>query len=379
MLSRSTLQTKRHGSVKKSEQPEELENKIDKKLSRKIDSEKTINKHVYYISNGELSFEDGTINIPSSAFENNKEITSIILPSSLIEIERGAFAGCSNLTHVELNKGLQEIGEFAFQYCTKLTHIKLPEGLKKIERWAFAGCSNLTHVELNKGLQEIGEFAFQYCTKLTHIKLPEGLKKIERGAFEGCSNLTHIKFNKSLQEIQKCAFHSCINLKYVIYGGTNEQIISQIQSQLPTALLINPSDLPDDFDTWSYQKQTIFLELKYSIYTLSYKHKIHFLTDQNLDLKDQLTLLKTCCPSIPFSVIQEHHMPLSIEVFKQINADINIAHYSGYQYLSLSDVYKTYCLLSKSNFFTHGICKVSSDKNSDHAQFNKSNIMSGHT
>jgi|GEM_PF-4324265 len=296
MLSRSTLQTKRHGSVKKSEQPEELENKIDKKLSRKIDSEKTINKHVYYISNGELSFEDGTINIPSSAFENNKEITSIILPSSLIEIER-----------------------WAFQYCTKLTHIKLPEGLKKIERGAFERCSNLTHVELNKGLQEIGYFAFE----------------------------------------------NCYNMKYVIYGGTNKQIISEIKSQLPTAVLINPSDLPDKFDTWFYQKQTVFLELKYSSSILSYEKKIRFLSDQNLEVKDQLILLKSYCPSMPLSVIEKHNMPLLREVFEEINAESNTAHYSGYQYLRLSEVYTTYCLLSKSNFFTNGVYNVSSPKNID--------------
>jgi hypothetical protein len=191
------------------------------------------------------------------------------------------------------------------------------------------------------------------------------LQKIEFGAFEDCTNLTYISLPESLQEIDTFAFENCYNMKYVIYGGTNKQIISEIKSQLPTAVLINPSDLPDKFDTWFYQKQTVFLELKYSSSILSYEKKIRFLSDQNLEVKDQLILLKSYCPSMPLSVIEKHNMPLLREVFEEINAESNTAHYSGYQYLRLSEVYTTYCLLSKSNFFTNGVYNVSSPKNID--------------
>ena len=82
-----------------------------------------------------------------------KDITSIKIPSNIIEIDNKAFANCRNLTEVDLNDcvNLEYLGHRAFMNCVNLTKID------------FSKCNNLKFV---------GEFCFDGCKKLKHAILP---------------------------------------------------------------------------------------------------------------------------------------------------------------------------------------------------------------
>lgn len=82
-------------------------------------------------------------------FENNEELTTIVLPGSLEEIRERAFAGCSNLRGIYVPDSVTDIGSGAFRGCTSLEAVYLPGGLWNIGADAFSGCANLYYLFYN--------------------------------------------------------------------------------------------------------------------------------------------------------------------------------------------------------------------------------------
>ena len=74
-----------------------------------------------------------TKSIGDSAFSNCSNLTSIILPSTLISIGDYAFYNCSGLTSIILPNGVKSIGDSAFGKCTKLKSIFIPNSVETIK------------------------------------------------------------------------------------------------------------------------------------------------------------------------------------------------------------------------------------------------------
>lgn len=53
-------------------------------------------------------------------------LTSIIIPRSVIMVEDGAFARCTALKNVKFGKGIEEIPYCAFGGCSSLESIEIP-------------------------------------------------------------------------------------------------------------------------------------------------------------------------------------------------------------------------------------------------------------
>ena len=123
---------------------------------------------------------------------NDKEITSIKIPSNVTTLGDNVFQGCSGLTSLNLPDGITSIGDYAFEGCSGLTSLNLPDGITKIGYGAFQGCSGLTSLTLPASITEIGHGAFQGCSGLTSLTLPAGITEIGHGAFCGCSGLTSL-------------------------------------------------------------------------------------------------------------------------------------------------------------------------------------------
>ena len=98
---------------------------------------------------------------------NNSHIKSIVLPSSILEIEENAFAYC-DLEEIKLNEGLKMIGECAFE-SSELEKITIPSSVSSIQNKAFSDCSKLREVILGNGLKLIGENAFYSCSELSKV------------------------------------------------------------------------------------------------------------------------------------------------------------------------------------------------------------------
>lgn len=105
--------------------------------------------------------------IGSSAFEEDFNIVSVILPEGIISIEPYAFAYCENMRYLTLPNGLVSIGDSAFIYCS-IEEIILPDSLEEIGESAFKGCF-FNDVNIPSAVTNIGNSAFSYCGELESI------------------------------------------------------------------------------------------------------------------------------------------------------------------------------------------------------------------
>lgn len=113
---------------------------------------------------------------------------------------------------VIIEEGITEIGieqwgghyRGVFEGCRNLTSVILPDSVVYIGYSAFAGCESLTNITIPDGLTDIGESAFSECISLTNIIIPDSVISIGYGAFYGCTNLAIHFMNPACDDISSC-------------------------------------------------------------------------------------------------------------------------------------------------------------------------------
>lgn len=95
-------------------------------------------------------------------FPYGTDITSYVIPDSVVKIREHAFFSCRQLEQVELPSGLERIGYRAFETCIKLEKIVIPDSVKMIEECSFFNCEGLRKIIFGKREIEIGDWAFAY-------------------------------------------------------------------------------------------------------------------------------------------------------------------------------------------------------------------------
>lgn len=101
--------------------------------------------------------------------ENQRRLTRVVIPDSVMRIGHEAFRYCSELLEVQIPDGITEIQSYTFSGCFKLDHVVLPQNCTSIDIGAFSVCSGLTEITLPAGLRSIGNYAFDDCRALTDI------------------------------------------------------------------------------------------------------------------------------------------------------------------------------------------------------------------
>ncbi len=116
-------------------------------------------------------------------FAGNDKVFALMIPSTVVSVEKGAFENCPNLATVALNNGIERIGENAFYGCSALTDIVYPV-FDENNRYDN-GLTTLT---------EIGKKAFA-ATALTTVVLPSYLRSVGEQAFADISTLENVYFD----------------------------------------------------------------------------------------------------------------------------------------------------------------------------------------
>ncbi len=104
--------------------------------------------------------------IKESAFHNNENINTVVIPATVKTIEKAAFRNCKNLTKVTFNGSIAALPEECFYDCSMLTTVNLPKGLESIGHESFKGCTMLGKVKIPSTVKEIGHDAFLNCERL---------------------------------------------------------------------------------------------------------------------------------------------------------------------------------------------------------------------
>ena len=126
-----------------------------------------------------------------------KNLVEVVLPNNITVIPDYAFDKCSSLTSINIPTSLVQIRANAFS-GTALKEFIAPDSLKEIWLYAFKDAKELINVEL-KNVTEIGDMVFENCEKLESIVFPETLEEIGASVFGGCSSLRDIDLpNKPL-------------------------------------------------------------------------------------------------------------------------------------------------------------------------------------
>ena len=153
--------------------------------------------------------ESSVSNIQSYSFSGFTNLTSVTFLGPL-NIGYSAFQDCTSLTEITIPDGVVTIYFDTFNNCTSLTSVTIPASVTSIDNSAFSGCSGLTSVTY-KGTFDPGSSsaAFTDCSKLT-------------SAFYGCSGLTgSLTIPSSVTSIGIAAFSSCSKLTSIEVDENN--------------------------------------------------------------------------------------------------------------------------------------------------------------
>ena len=202
------------------------------------------------------------VSIGPRAFEGQTNLTSVVLPDSIVMIGDYAFSDCTNLININIPNKIIDIGIGSFSGCESLTSITLPESLVSIGDSAFKDCTGLIEINYNAisvldltpsilgnnifdnagrdasgivvnigaSVERIPAYLFNpYASnswsstrpKILSIKFDENSKCIEIGdyAFSALDELTEINLPNSLISIGEELFYTNNNLEYNVKDG----------------------------------------------------------------------------------------------------------------------------------------------------------------
>ncbi len=183
-----------------------------------------------------------------TGFSRSEMLKTLILPKGLNII--GGLNSCTNLTGLVLPKGLEEIESFAFCGCEAIKAIRLPKSVKTLDGSCFGGCSIESyeiesdipyftaidgviyskdlatlvafpssyphkHFIIPETTKIIGDSAFME-SRIESIELPNSLVTIEGWAFQG-SSIKCIELPDTITSLGELAFRFCFELKHVDY------------------------------------------------------------------------------------------------------------------------------------------------------------------
>ena len=173
----------------------------------------------------EIIIPKSVVIIGNNSFNGLKNLKTVVFPETLETIGDSAFENCKNLENASFDKlkNLTKIGSKAFACCEKLKNVKIPESVTSIGANVFPkGLNNISNFSsvlfdffTNKDKDELiknGVLKFEISQKKTYTIIADG-------AFSGFNNISEIELN-GITDIGKSAFKNCENLKKVAIPET---------------------------------------------------------------------------------------------------------------------------------------------------------------
>ena len=164
-----------------------------------------------------------------NAFEECKQLTSIVLPNTLHKLGKSTFLNCSALTSCIIPDNTIDTIPYCALFGTALTEFHIPEGVVYLEQRAFEKMTKLERVYLPNSVQEVSPYAFheEYPDPLKEpiynnrlfvrmprnysgkYAIPSGIEVICGNAFFGCQKITSLTIPEGVKRIEQ--YGLCFN------------------------------------------------------------------------------------------------------------------------------------------------------------------------
>jgi hypothetical protein len=96
----------------------------------------------------------GTTHIDWHAFNASKNLEQIIIPNSVIDLNRLAFEDCPKLVHVRLSPNINELKKNTFHNCIALSDVRVSRKIKTIAPDAFDECPQFNGINIQTRISE---------------------------------------------------------------------------------------------------------------------------------------------------------------------------------------------------------------------------------
>lgn len=163
----------------------------------------------------------------ASPFNDNQNITSVVVSEGITAVGEYAFTYCNNLKTATLPTTLKTIKRNGFmphideymvhQNLYGLKEITIPPKVTEIAKFAFSGTA-IKSVTIPASVTIVGEQAFGECQKLETVRYSG--KVIGDRMFVRCIKMKNFTITKSTTEIVGGCFNYCENLTLITYEGT---------------------------------------------------------------------------------------------------------------------------------------------------------------
>ncbi|MCD8110342.1 MAG: leucine-rich repeat protein [Clostridiales bacterium] len=160
----------------------------------------------------------GTTTMADDTFLSDTALVSVILPDTLTVIPGNFVRGCTSLESIEIPDSVTEIGLLAFYQCTSLTEITIPGSVQSMPG-AFRECTGLVSVVMEDGSASIGEECFRDCTALETVTIPDSVTEIGNNAFRNCSSLKSCRVPEGVTELDE-VFFNCTAMEEISLPGS---------------------------------------------------------------------------------------------------------------------------------------------------------------
>lgn len=135
----------------------------------------TIGQYAFSYSNLQsIILSDNTTVINNYAFASSPNLSSIIIPASVVDISSNAFYSCNSLINITINSNTIASRTYNTTSNLKTTFSKgksftFGEGVTKLSNNIFYGDTVVTSITLPSSISTIGNYAFQNCSNLTSL------------------------------------------------------------------------------------------------------------------------------------------------------------------------------------------------------------------
>lgn len=133
--------------------------------------------------------------IDANAFADNKNLVTVVLPSTLQYIGERAFYGCWNLKSVVIPATVQAIGAYAFNKCSLTSIVFADRGGNDITlgEGCFAGNPDLRECILPEGITNLPPLMLagsaDRINRLPAIRIPASVASLDSQTFDFCNNV----------------------------------------------------------------------------------------------------------------------------------------------------------------------------------------------